>query len=111
MNAIEDAFDWLFGQDSMGRLRADWMTGSDDRILEFLEDTGAGHSLRGIENNFAERGQSISYTTLKRRIPKLEEAGLIYEIEGEGSYYAITEKGEDYLREEEDLRDEPEPHV
>ena len=93
----------------MRRKRAEWMTGSDDRILEFLSETGAGHNLRGIQNNFEEQGDSISYTTLKRRVPKLEDADLVYVISGKGQYYAITEKGEQYLQGEVDLRDEPNP--
>jgi DNA-binding PadR family transcriptional regulator len=109
MNEIEDGFRWLFADEPMRRDRAEWMTGSDDRILEFLSESGTGHNLRGIQNNFQERGESISYTTLKRRIPKLEAAGLVYTIEGEGQYYAITERGEAYLRGDADLRDEPNP--
>ncbi|EMA24622.1 winged-helix domain-containing protein [Haloarcula argentinensis] len=109
MTVIEDGFRWLFAYEPMRRDRAEWMTGSDDRILEFLSESGAGHNLRGIQNNFEERGESLSYATLKRRIPKLEDAGLVYVIEGEGQYYAITEKGEEYLRGETDLREEPEP--
>ncbi|WP_245180691.1 ArsR family transcriptional regulator [Haloarcula amylovorans] len=109
MDRIEDGLRWLFADETMSRRRAEWMTGSDDRILEFLSDTGAGHNLRGIQNNFEERGESISYTTLKRRVPKLEGAGLVYVIEGEGQYYALSEKGEAYLRGDADLRDESEP--
>lgn len=109
MSKIEDGFRWLFADSTMRRDRANWMTGSDDRILEFLSESGTGHNLRGIQNNFEERGDSISYTTLKRRIPKLEDADLVYVIAGEGQYYAITERGEAYLRGDADLRDEPEP--
>ncbi|MBX0323894.1 ArsR family transcriptional regulator [Halomicroarcula sp. F13] len=86
------------------------MTGSDDVILEFLDDTGAGHNLRGIANNFEDRGIEISYKTVTRRVPKLESAELIRVLPGEGRYFAITEKGKAYLRGEADLREEPDPN-
>jgi DNA-binding PadR family transcriptional regulator len=85
------------------------MTGSDDAILEFLKDTGAGHNFQGIANNFEDRGVEISYKTITRRLPKLEEAGLVRILPGEGKYYAITERGEAYLEGDADLRNEPDP--
>ncbi|WP_459191574.1 winged helix-turn-helix domain-containing protein [Halosimplex sp. J119] len=109
MAHTEEGFRWLFGSEFMPRHRAEWMTGSDDVILEFLEDSGAGHNLQGIANNFEDRGISISYKTVTRRLPKLYEAGLVDTLPGKGKYYAITEKGEAYLEGNADLRDEPEP--
>lgn len=93
----------------MARLRADWMTSSDDVILEFLQDSGAAHNKQGIANNLHYRDIDVSYTTLNRRIPKLQKSGLIQIIPGEGKYYEITEKGEEFLNGEADLRDEPAP--
>jgi len=81
------------------------MTGSDDRILEFLADSGAAHNLRGMEINFADRGEPISYSTLKRRLPILDDHGLVRELECQGSYYAISEKGREYLAGELDAAD------
>jgi DNA-binding PadR family transcriptional regulator len=109
MAYIEEGFRWLFGVESMPRHRAYWMTGSDDVILEFLNDSGAGHNFQGIANNFQDRGISISYKTITRRLPKLEDAGLVRVLPGDGRYYAITEKGEAYLRGDADLQGEPEP--
>ena len=109
MTPIEDGFSWLFEKENMARHRADWMTGSDDVILEFLKDSGAGHNYQGIANNFEDRGIDISYKTITRRIPKLREAGLVRVLPGEGKYYAITERGEAYLEGEADLRDLDEP--
>lgn len=106
---IEDGIRWDFGSTFMPRLRADWMTASDDVILEFLEDSGAAHNKQGIANNLEYRDAGVSYTTLNRRIPKLKKAHLIEEIPGQGSYYEITEKGEAYLSGEADLRGESEP--
>ncbi|WP_436924903.1 ArsR family transcriptional regulator [Halosimplex amylolyticum] len=109
MDDIEEGFRWLFGHQLMPRHRADWMTGSDDVILEFLDDSGAGHNLQGIANNFEDREVSISYKTITRRLPKLHEAGLVRTLPGDGKYYAISERGREYLQGEVDLRDEPEP--
>ena len=81
----------------MVRQRAPWMTGSDDLILEFLAESGAAHNLRGVVNNLTYRGESISYNTVQRRMPKLLDSGLVEEIPGQGSYYQITETGREYL--------------
>jgi len=106
---IEDGMNWVFGESDMPRLRADWMTASDDVILEFLQDSGAAHNKQGIANNLHNRDVDVSYTTLNRRIPKLESADLIQTIPGNGKYYEITEKGEAFLDGEADLRNEPSP--
>jgi len=109
MTNTEEGFRWLFGDELMPRHRAEWMTGSDDVILEFLQDSGAGHNFQGIANNFEDRGISISYKTITRRLPKLHEAGLVEVLPGEGKYYAITDRGVAYLEGDADLRDEPAP--
>lgn len=109
LSHVEEGLRWLFKDEPMARRRAEWMTGSDDVILEFLQDTGAGHNLRGVANNFEDRDISISYKTVTRRLPKLKEAGLVRIIPGDGKYYAITEKGEAYLRGDADLRDLEDP--
>ena len=109
MGHIEEGIRWLFGNELMPRHRANWMTGSDDVILEFLADSGAGHNLQGIANNFEDRKISISYKTITRRLPKLNEAGLVRVLPGDGTYYVITEKGDAYLRGDADLRNEPAP--
>ena len=106
---IKDSISWLFAEKIMPRLRAEWMTSSGDVILEFLKDSGAAHNKQGITNNLHYRNVDVSYTTLNRRIPKLQDAELIEPIPGQGKYYEITEKGGAYLRGDGDLRDEPEP--
>jgi len=85
------------------------MTGRDDIILEFLADSGAALNKRGLEINLSEEGYDISYSTIKRRLPKLHEAGLIEEVSEKGPWYKISIKGIEYLEGNEDLRDEPEP--
>lgn len=81
------------------------MNDSDDTILEFLEETGAAFSKRGIEVNFERRNIAISYSTIKRRVGKLEKAELIECIEEKGGYYEITDIGEKYLDGELDRED------
>ncbi|WP_224214567.1 winged-helix domain-containing protein [Natrinema longum] len=85
------------------------MNDSDDTILEFLAETGAAFSKRGLEVNFEQRGINVSYSTIKRRTEKLENAGLIKCVEQKGSYYAISESGEQYLEGELDMDNISEP--
>lgn len=79
------------------RQRADWMTGADDTILEFLAETDAAFSKRGLEVNFEQENIEVSYSTLKRRLPILEEHNLVEELETEGAWYHITDEGRAYL--------------
>lgn len=81
------------------------MTGSDDKILEFLDESDAAHNYQGIVNNLMEGGQSVSYATVKRRVPMLEDATLVREISGQGSYYKITDRGRAYLAGELDVEE------
>ena len=85
------------------------MTGRDDIILEYLADTGVALNKRGLEINLQEAGYDISYSTIKRRLPRLEDADLIEIVYDSGPWYRITERGKSYLEGDEDLRDEPEP--
>jgi predicted transcriptional regulator len=85
------------------------MTGRDDVILEYLQDTGVALNKRGLEINLALEGYNISYSTIKRRLPKLEKAGLIEVVDESGPWYRVTEKGESYLTGKEDLRGMDDP--
>jgi DNA-binding PadR family transcriptional regulator len=91
------------------RRRAPWMTGYDDIILEVLEETGAVLNKKSIELNAELFNREISYSTIKRRMPKLVEAGLVDVYREKGPYYRITPLGRQYLDEQVDLSDEPEP--
>lgn len=79
------------------RPRVDWMTGSDDSILELLDESDVALPPRGIEINLQQAGVSISNRTIKRRLKKLHDWGLVDLINEKSSYYAITEKGREYL--------------
>lgn len=85
------------------------MTGRDDFILEFLADSGAILNKKALEINLAEIGADVSYSTIQRRLPKLEKAGLVEQVREEGAWYQITQRGEKYLSGDFDLREEPEP--
>jgi len=85
------------------------MTGRDDVILEYLDDKDTALNKRGLEINLNLANQTISYSTIKRRLPKLEEAGLIKVVDESGPWYKITKRGKMYLKGEIDLRDIEEP--
>ena len=72
------------------RPRIDWMTRSDDRILEFLEDKEIVASASVIAVNIEYNSNYIS-----RRCRRLAEAGLIQRIDS--SNYRLTDFGERYL--------------
>ncbi|MFC7139383.1 winged-helix domain-containing protein [Halosimplex aquaticum] len=86
------------------------MTGRDEIILEYLEDSGVALNKRGLEINLREEGYDISYSTIKRRLPKLHEAGLIVVVSEKGPWYRISERGTEYLQGDADLRDISEPN-
>ncbi|WP_226010532.1 winged-helix domain-containing protein [Halomicrobium salinisoli] len=85
------------------------MTGRDDVILEFLAENNVALNKRGLEINLRAEGFDISYSTIKRRLPKLEEAGLLEIVDESGPWYRVTDRGEEYLAGDADLRDDPEP--
>ncbi|WP_235847869.1 PadR family transcriptional regulator [Natronorubrum thiooxidans] len=73
------------------------MTGNDDSILEFLHEREVTLPPTGLEINLEREGISISYSTIHRRLQKLQEKGLVKKIDEQKGYYAITDKGRDYL--------------
>lgn len=73
------------------RASADWMTISDDRILEYLSEVGARRpGLIADEDRFIWSSQTAS-----NRCNKLADYGLVKNL-GNG-LYQITEAGEKYL--------------
>lgn len=72
------------------RKRADWMTRSDDEILEFLESEGAGTPKLIAD----EIGGNNNYLTTRCR--QLESYGLVNRPSR--GFYTISEKGEAYLK-------------
>ena len=86
------------------RNRAHWMNEKDDTILEYLQDVGAAEPPKVIHWNLIEdRHQgNFSLKTLRRRLDRLEEAGLIEVARESGPYFRITDRGERYLSGEHD---------
>lgn len=92
------------------RPRVSWMTGNDDSILEYLHEHDVALPPTGLEINLGREGVSISYSTIHRRLQKLQDKGLVDKIDEQKGYYAITDKGHEYLSGELDaseLEDDP----
>jgi len=70
-----------------------WMTKSDDAILELLDECGIAIPPRAIAFNI----ENVSRPTVDRRLPKLEEAGLVERYENPQGYTRITDRGRAYL--------------
>lgn len=85
------------------------MTAGDDAILEVLSETGAILNKKALEINLKSREGGPSYSTIQRRLAKLESVGLVEVAREQGSWYRITEKGERYLEGAEDLSGVPDP--
>ncbi|WP_231183090.1 winged helix-turn-helix domain-containing protein [Haladaptatus sp. DYF46] len=73
------------------------MTGNDDSILEYLHEHDVVLPPTGLEINLDREGVGISYSTISRRLKKLQEHGLVKKVREKEGYYAITEKGRQYL--------------
>ena len=90
------------------RPRVPWMTEIDDVILEYLHDIGAEHDFAIVQPpktvwyNLVEELKVIdrSPATVRRRMNKLGEEGLLEEIDADGTYYRISELGVRYVRDE-----------
>ena len=72
------------------RPRIDWMTRSDDRVLEFLGEKEILASASVIAINIDYNPSYIS-----RRCRKLADAGLLERVDK--SHYGLTDLGERYL--------------
>ncbi len=70
-----------------------WMTKSDDAILELLDECGIVIPPRAIAFNI----ENVSRPTIDRRLPKLEDAGLVERYDDPQGYTRITDRGRAYL--------------
>ncbi|SIS05669.1 winged helix-turn-helix domain-containing protein [Natronorubrum daqingense] len=73
------------------------MTGNDDSILEYLYEHDVALPPTGLEINLHREGIGISYSTIHRRLQKLQDKDLVEKVNEEKGYYAITDKGQKYL--------------
>ena len=78
-----------------------WMTKSDDAILELLDECGIAIPPRAIAFNV----DNVSRPTIDRRLPKLEDAGLVERYTDPQGYTRITNRGRAYLVGELDASD------
>lgn len=77
-----------------------WWSEYDEPILEFLAETGAAVPPRVILFNLEYQNIASPHrSTVKRRLSRLTEHGLVKDVEGAG-YYMITEDGRTFLRTE-----------
>lgn len=70
-----------------------WMTKSDPAILEFFEETGIAMPPAVVSYNI----QGVSHSTVKRRLPILDDHGLLKKVDDSKGYYQITDRGYSYL--------------
>jgi len=73
------------------RYSGEWMVLTDDRILEFIRNEGAGKPKMMSESGYVRKSRSY----ISKRCKKLVEHGLLKNL-GDG-VYVITERGERYL--------------
>lgn len=71
----------------------DWMTKSDDVILEWLDNHDIAVPPQVITFNVP----SLTYSTTKRRLKELEGHGLVSRYDEPQGYVEITEAGRKYL--------------
>ena len=70
-----------------------WMTKSDDAILELLDESDLTIPPMAIAFNI----ENVSRPTVDRRLPKLEQAGLVRRYDNPQGYTVITDRGRAYL--------------
>ncbi len=70
------------------------MTKNDDAVLEWLDDIGLPAPPKQIHLTM---DGAPSYTTINRRLRKLDEAEMVEKHPDAEGYYRLTEKGTRYL--------------
>ncbi|ELY82788.1 hypothetical protein C487_00875 [Natrinema pallidum DSM 3751] len=70
-----------------------WMTKSDPVLLELFEETGIAMPPAVVSYNI----DGVSHPTVKRRLPVLEDHGLLRKVDDNRGYYRITDRGRAYL--------------
>ena len=70
-----------------------WMTKSDPAILELLDESDLDLPPAVISHNV----DGVSHPTVKRRLPILDEHGLVERTSEKRGYYRVTERGRAYL--------------
>ncbi|QCW03411.1 ArsR family transcriptional regulator [Natrinema pallidum] len=70
-----------------------WMTKSDPVLLELFEETGIAMPPAVVSYNI----DGVSHPTVKRRLPVLDDHGLLRKVDDNRGYYRITDRGRAYL--------------
>jgi len=83
------------------RPRPEWMSMRDGTILEFLEENDLELPPKPLYRNLNRHGHDIGYSTVRLRVKKLEEHGLLEK--DEDGYYWVSEKGLRWLDDEIDV--------
>lgn len=78
------------------RKHADWLTQTDERILEFLSEKG-NHPPSSVRDQLDESGVAMDYSSghIGRECRKLTDFGLLVNVGG--GTYSITDVGEQFL--------------
>lgn len=80
------------------RQRPSWIGKYDEPILEFFAESNVAMPPAVVAFNLDWQGvASPAHSTVKRRMRKLVTYGLLEKVDPDTGYYAITDKGRDYL--------------
>jgi predicted transcriptional regulator len=83
------------------RQRPEWFGRYDEPILEFFEETGIAAPPAVVTFNLDWWDVvSPAHSTVKRRMKTLSENGMLKVVDGDAGYYALDEKGQDFLTED-----------
>lgn len=82
----------------------EYLTQTDERILEFLRAEVKGTPKEIVDSGYASGDNKY----ISQRLKVLNDGGFVNRV-AQGQY-KISEKGQEYLEGEIDLRDEPEPN-
>lgn len=83
----------------------EWMSLKDILILEFLHEYDLALPPRPLYHNLNRHGHEIGYSTVRKRVNILEEHGLLHLDDADRGYYAVSDRGEEYLSGELDAED------
>lgn len=75
------------------------MNEKDDILLEYLSDTGSAQPYKVIHWNITvdRRTADFSIDTVRRRLRRLRDLGLVSKVYEKGAYHKITDEGRAYL--------------
>ena len=85
----------------MVKRRPSWMLMKDEILLEYLQETGAAFNPDLLYHNLVELGEfEISKRTIRRRLHRLLEEGMVERTNDNKGYYVISKKGREFLEDD-----------